>query len=86
MADGRIDVAQLTPCGGFLRWAVRYRGASLREQIAAVDAHQRRMCERYLASDLPHAAEFRRQCRGKVALFQEALNMQSLGILWMEDV
>ena len=76
--DGTPDVAQLQRCGGFLRWAVKYRLASFVVQWKAVMALQLQMCRRFLKGDFPHAAEFRQSCGGRADVLQEALNMQSL--------
>jgi hypothetical protein len=74
--DGSIDTAQLTPCGGFLRWAVPYRFAPRREQYKAVMALQLKMCRRYLAGE--EGADFRESCGGRADVFQQALNLSSM--------
>ena len=58
-ADGQIDAARLTPCGGFLRWALTRWRRPPREQAMAVMRTQRRMLTRWLAGDDPLAREWR---------------------------
>lgn len=57
--DGQVDTQQLTPCGGFLRWALQHRRRSTHEQTRIVTLLQRRMLTRWLASDDPLAQEWR---------------------------
>jgi hypothetical protein len=82
--DGTIDQKQLTPCGGFLRWAAKYRTASRAEQIKAVQELQVHMCRRYLEGDTEHAADLRIASRNSPKLLAEALNLANLGELWNE--
>lgn len=72
--DGSPDMAQLTPCAGFLRWVVPYRFAAYAAQRKAVMALQLRMCRRYLSGNFAYSAHFRTACDGKAEVFQEALN------------
>ena len=76
--DGSPDIAQLVPCGGFLRWAVPYRFAAYITKFKAVMALQLRMCRRYLSGNFEHSASFRVSCGGKAAVLQGALNMQTM--------
>ena len=77
-AQGQPDTTQMTRCGGFLRWAVKYRFASYIVQFKAVMAFQLRMCQRYLAGDFSLSQTFRKSCGGRADILQEALNMQSM--------
>jgi hypothetical protein len=84
-ADGSIDVGQLTPCGGFLRWSVKFRLEPSWVQFKAVMALQLKMCQRYLAGDSSDAAGFRESCGGRADILQSALNMSSLNLADTED-
>jgi len=72
--DGSIDLSQMTRCGGYLRFAVKYRFASEAEQRQAIADLQRHMVERFLSSDVDYAADLRQACGGNAALLAEALN------------
>ena len=84
-AQGHPDVAQLTRCEGFLRWASRYRFASAFVQYRAVMAVQLRMAQRYLAGHFRYSAALRRRCGGQAAIMQQALNAMSLHTIAGED-
>jgi hypothetical protein len=84
-ANGKPDRRQLTPCGGFLRWAVKYRFASYAVQWKAVMALQRKMCQRYLAGTWSHSRHFRELCGGRADIMQQALNEASLHTMAGED-
>ena len=72
--DGRPDAAQLTRCGGFLRWAVPWYDRPRHEQVAEVDRLQHHYLTRFLASTHEMAVEWRRQ--GFTArLVQQALRL-----------
>ena len=73
-ADGTIDTSQMTRCGGYLRFAVKYRFASEAAQRQAIADLQRHMVARFLASDVDYAADLRTACGGNAALLAEALN------------
>ena len=77
-AEGMPDGSQLTRCGGFLRWAVKYRFASYVVQFRTVMALQLKMCQRYLAGDFSLSQTFRTSCGGRADILQQALNMQSM--------
>lgn len=58
-ADGTIDQAKLSTCGGFLRWALTLWKASPKAQRQAVLRLQHAMLTRWLASEDPLAMEWR---------------------------
>jgi len=58
-ADGSIDTARMTPCGGFLQWAKRWRHKPAKQQQQVVARLQLMYMRRFLASDHPAAVEFR---------------------------
>lgn len=78
--DGQIDTRQLTPCGGFLRWALPWREKSYVEQFQAVMALQRHMLARFFQSDQPFAVRLKESCGGRVDIAQRVLNEMSEGL------
>lgn len=76
--EGKPDARQMTPCGGFARWAVPYRLASFAVQMKAVLALQLRMLTLWLQGDDEHVAELRVACGGRADIMQRALNAETL--------
>lgn len=75
--DGQIDTRQLTPCGGFLRWALAWREQPPRAQEREVLRMQRHFLERYMQGDADAAPSFRAQ-GFTAADLQQAINLRML--------
>lgn len=74
-ADGQIDTRQLTPCGGFLRWALAWREKPSKEQQREVLRMQGHFLTRYLQGENVLASEWR-EAGWTAADLQMAINLR----------
>jgi hypothetical protein len=73
-SDGSMDLGKMTRCGGYLRFAAKYRFSPEVEQRQAITDLQRHMVGRFLTSASDYAPALRHACGGNAALLAEALN------------